>query len=79
MSMNEVSLAVQCAVLLILAIHDWIPLGRLNDLDGLKKRMSVRENLFYTLVNCVPVVLSVGFTALYFDQPQPLGVRIRIS
>jgi hypothetical protein len=41
MSMNEVSLAVQCAVLLILAIHDWIPLGRLNDLDGFGIHSSV--------------------------------------
>jgi hypothetical protein len=67
---------IQSLIVVILIIHDWVPLGRLNDLAGLKKQVSFKENLIITIVNSLPTLIALIISIVYFDQPYPLIVSV---
>lgn len=54
-------LALQCFVVLFLLLHDWIPLGTLNDLKGVSQADSLGKRVAATLISAVP--FGIGFVA----------------
>lgn len=54
----------QGAVILFLVFHDWVPLGILNDVEGVKAVNSTSELLLATILNSLPVAVALVLTGL---------------
>ena len=51
-------LALQTIVVVFLLFHDWVPLGRLNNLTAIRSQDSVARSVFVTLLPAVPAALG---------------------
>jgi hypothetical protein len=63
--MNALFLALLVYSFLFLGLHDWVPLGRWNDLAALRSRRSLQTRLIASLV-----MAAMAGTALYFNWTQ---------
>jgi hypothetical protein len=61
-------IALQVVQVIFLWIHDWIPLGRLNDVAAVRSQGTVRRLVIVTLVQCVPYTVILIFTVGYFGN-----------
>ena len=52
-------LALQCFVVLFLFLHDWVPLGSLNDLKGVSTADSFGKRVAATLISAVPFAVGL--------------------
>jgi hypothetical protein len=58
-------LALQSFQVLFLLLHDWIPLGSLNDLQGVRAVDSLAKRVVGTLVSALPFALGLVFSCAY--------------
>lgn len=74
-------LILQALQVAFLWLHDWIPLGRLNNLTALRGQDSRARRIVVTLVQSVPFTLGLAFSAAHFAAPWPhwLGQWLWIS
>jgi hypothetical protein len=61
----------QCLVVLFVALHNWIPLGRLNDVRGVRKEFPGSKLLITTLINFTPFAFGLAASAFYFERIFP--------
>ncbi len=66
-----VFLALQTIVVLFLLFHDWVPLGRLNNLSAIRSQDSVVRSVFVTLLPAAPAAVGLFFSAKYFGERYP--------
>ena len=66
-----VLLALQVLQVLFLWVHDWIPLGRLNDVAAVRSQDTRRRLVTVTLIQSVPWTIGLCFSLLYFRRPYP--------
>jgi hypothetical protein len=64
-------LALQCFHVLFLALHDWIPLGTLNDLKAVRATYPLRKRIIGTLISLIPFVIGLAASAIYFGRVYP--------
>ena len=64
-------LALQCFHVLFLALHDWIPLGTLNDVKAVRQANPGRKLLVGTLISLTPFAIGLGASAVYFGRAYP--------
>lgn len=64
-------LALQGFVVLFVALHNWIPLGVLNDVQGVRTELPAGKLLITTLINLSPVAIGLAATAFYFGRTWP--------
>ena len=64
-------LALQTIQVLFLWIHDWLPLGRLNDVAAVKSQDTRMRLLTVTLIQSAPFTIALLFCLLHFRQPYP--------
>jgi hypothetical protein len=64
-------LALQTLVVVFLLFHDWIPLGRLNNLAAIRSEDTLQRRVFVTLLPAVPAAIGLFFSAKYFGQSYP--------
>jgi hypothetical protein len=57
-------LVCQSLVVLFIAVHDWVPLGRLNNLDGVHAADSTAKLFFVTLLSTLP--FAIGLAASFY-------------
>jgi hypothetical protein len=69
----EVLIGLQCLVVLFVGLHNWIPMGPLNDLQGVRAVFPTRKLIVTTLTNFVPAALGLGGTIYYFLLGWRLG------
>ncbi len=70
--MTEIILLVlQAFQVIFLWIHDWIPLGRLNDVAAVRSQDTRARLVVVTLIQSVPFTLGLIYSLLYFRQPYP--------
>jgi hypothetical protein len=67
----EVLFALQCFHVLFLALHDWIPLGTLNDVKAVRAADPVRKLVVGTLISLTPFAIGLAGSAIYFDRAYP--------
>ena len=67
-------LALQCFVVLFVALHNWIPLGTLNNVRGVRAEFPTGKLLLTTLINFAPVAIGLAATAFYFGRACPAWV-----
>jgi hypothetical protein len=64
-------LALQAFQILFLWIHDWVPLGRLNDVVAVRSQDTTPRLVIVTLIQSVPYTIGFIFSALSFGQRYP--------
>lgn len=64
-------LALQTFVVVFLLFHDWIPLGRLNNLAAIRGQDTRLHRIFVTLLPGVPAAIGLFFSARHFGQSYP--------
>jgi hypothetical protein len=64
-------LTLQAFQVVFLWLHDWIPVGRLNDVVAVRSQNTTTRLVFATLVNSVPFTIGLAYSLLYFERPYP--------
>jgi hypothetical protein len=64
-------LVLQCFVVLFVALHNWIPLGALNNVKGVRFAFPTGKLFVTTLINFAPVAIGLAATAFYFGRTYP--------
>ena len=64
-------LTLQAFQVVFLWIHDWVPLGCLNDVAAVRKQDTLLRLAIVTLVQSVPYTVGLFFSARYFGRPYP--------
>jgi hypothetical protein len=64
-------LALQTIVVMFLLFHDWVPLGRLNNLSAIRSEDSVLRSVFVTLLPGAPAAVGLFFSAKHFGERYP--------
>src|ERR1700691_6011865 len=64
-------LGLQCFVVLFVALHNWIPLGTLNNVKGVRVEFPTGKLFVVTLINFTPVAIGLAATAFYFGRAYP--------
>ena len=64
-------LALQAFQVFILIFHDWIPLGRLNDVAAVMRVHGFKRVLIGTLINAIPFSFGLAASIYYWGQPLP--------
>jgi hypothetical protein len=68
---TEILIALQCFVVLFAALHNWIPLGTLNDVNGAHAAFPGWKLLLTTLTNVIPYSFGLGASIFYFGKLYP--------
>jgi hypothetical protein len=63
--------ALQTFIVLFLTLHDWIPLGTLNNLAGVHAADSRAKLFTTTLISAAPYAFGLAASIFYFHKPYP--------
>jgi len=64
-------LALQTFTVLFLALRDWIPLGTLNNVAGVRAADSRSKLFTTTLLSAAPYAFGLAASIIYFHNPYP--------
>jgi hypothetical protein len=64
----------QMFVFLFIALHDWVPLGKLNNLAGIRAADSRSRLLWVTLISALPYAVGLAATVAYSATGFPMWV-----
>jgi hypothetical protein len=64
-------IALQLFVVLFLLLHDWVPLGRLNNLAAIRSEDSLLHRILVTLIAALPAGIGLTYSAVYFGRAYP--------
>lgn len=68
---QEVLIVLQIFQVLFLALHDWVPLGRLNNVAAAKSENPGGRLLWTTIVSTVPYLIGLVFSVRDAGHPYP--------
>jgi hypothetical protein len=68
---EAVLIALQAAQVLFLAVHDWVPLGRLNDVAAVRSQDTTSRLTVVTLIQTAPFAYGLLYSVLDFGKPYP--------
>ncbi|SET21969.1 hypothetical protein SAMN05216389_10729 [Oceanobacillus limi] len=63
-------------VLLFMLLHDWVPLGPLNDVEAIKAAKSSGELVTTTLIGVIQIVLLMTIILIYIGRKYPLWIKL---
>jgi hypothetical protein len=66
-----VLLVLQALQVFFLWLHDWVPLGRLNDVKAVRSQDTTQRLVFVTLGQSVPFTIGLFYSLMYFHRPYP--------
>ena len=75
-ALEIILLALQVFQVAFLLLHDWIPLGRLNDVAAVQSQDSRTRLVMVTVLSSVPFAFGLVFTVRSFGQPIPLWLYV---
>ena len=64
---------------LFLSLHDWIPLGKLNDPKAVRATISGGKLLVATLISTAPFAFGLAASAVYLGRPYPQWLLLWIG
>ena len=67
--MQTALLALQAFQVAFLWLHDWVPVGRLNDVAAVRRQDSVTRLVIVTLVQSVPFTLGLLWSGQHLGEP----------
>lgn len=62
----------QAYQVVFLWLHDWIPLGRLNDVKAVRSQDTTSRLVTVTLIQSVPFTIGLVFSVAYFGRMYPM-------
>ena len=65
------SIICSCLIILFLALHDWIDIYPLNDLETFNKYCSLRNKILMTIINTPFFIIYTGILLYYWITPFP--------
>lgn len=65
-------LACQFVIVLFIALHDWIPLGKLNNLAKIRAVDTTRKLLVVTVLSTLPFAIGFAASVYYADTHFPM-------
>jgi hypothetical protein len=68
---ETILLVLQICQVLFLWFHDWIPLGRFNDVTAVRSQDTSLRLIAVTLIQSVPFTFGLLFSILNFGRPYP--------
>jgi len=71
--------AFQVFHVLFLALHDWIPLGSLNDMKAVRAENSRVKLLSGTLISTTPFAFGLAASAVHLGRPYPTWLLYYLS
>lgn len=74
--MSYAFLACQSYVVLFIAVHDWIPLGKLNNLAGIRAADTMPKLLGVTALSALPFAIRLAGSIYYAGSPFRAGCSI---
>jgi hypothetical protein len=72
------AIALEAFQLAILLFHDWIPLGRLNDVPAVHGANTRAQLLAGTFINSAPATFGLWRSIAFFGHPYPRGLMIAL-
>lgn len=66
-----ISVGLQAYQVAFLWLHDWVPLGRLNDVGAVRRQDSLAHLVIVTLIQSVPFTIGLYFSARYVHGQFP--------
>jgi hypothetical protein len=78
-TLEIIFLALQTFNVAFLLLHDWLPLGRLNNLAAIRTQDTLQHRIFVTLLPGVPAVIALLYSAKYFGQSYPHWLDMFLS
>jgi len=70
-------LVLQGFVVAFILLHDWVPLGRFNNLQGVREVDPLGKRIAVTLLSALPFALTLWFSWEYAAAPRfPMWVRM---
>ena len=78
---QDVLLALQIFQVIFLWIHDWVPLGRLNDVVAVRREDTFGRLVGVTLIQSVPFSIGLYYSVLFLGHTYPAWLNnwLRIS
>lgn len=70
-----VLIALQVFQVLFLWLHDWVPLGRLNDVKAVRSQDTTSRLVLVTLIQSVPFTIGLVFSLLCFGRLYPMWLH----
>jgi hypothetical protein len=71
MCLSAASIALQACITAFLFLHDWIPLGRLNNLTALSGQDSLARRLITTIISGAPSAVGLVFSLRHWNTAYP--------
>jgi len=68
--------AAVAGMLAFVLLHDWVPLGPLNDIQGVRSVMTARELIITTVVNVLSFATVLAIALVFLGKPYPLWARL---
>lgn len=69
--LETILIGLQAFQVLFLAIHDWVPLGQLNDTAAVRKEISTRGLVITTIIQTAFFAVGLFFSIRYFHHEYP--------
>ena len=69
-------LSLQTVVVVFLLFHDWVKLGRLNNLATIRSQDTLQHRIFVTLLPGLPTAIGLFYSVRYFGQGYPHGLEM---
>jgi len=66
-------IAMQGFQLAFLLLHDWVPLGRLNDVAAIRRTTTPMQKIAGLLVPGIPVLIALALSVHYLGSEYPVG------
>lgn len=63
-------------ILLFMILHDWVPLGSLNDVQAISEDRSFKELLVVTLVGVFQIILLMGLVIIFMGKRYPIWIKL---
>ena len=74
--MIESLIALQLFQVLFLALHDWVPLGRLNDVKAVRAADPAGKLIAVTLISTIPFAVGLAESVAYSRTPYPAWLMV---
>ena len=68
---EAVLIGLQATQVLFLAVHDWIPLGRLNDVSAVRSQDTATRLVVVTMVQTLPFAFGLFRSVMDYGSPFP--------
>jgi hypothetical protein len=79
LTLQQALIFLQACQVIFLWIHDWVPLGRLNDVRAVQSQDTRQRLVRVTLVQSVPYTIGLIFSVLSYRRPFPEWLEIWLA